>query len=373
MQEVMADREPDRATVSHVMGSDLRFHHLTAVAPRPLQTQDEIGRLFDELAAALPSGAQKLQQKVFVSADGVEVALAALEERDPHREVPTTLVLDEPCVGGRVAGIQVLAVEGEGSCRTVFDGDRPAGRLLEFGGARVLHLADVHAQSMPTADPAEQMAAMFERVGALVAQCSLTFQQVARTWIYVDRLLDVYADLNQARDEFFAREAVDHAISAPPASTGIQGAHPSGAAAFMDLVAVDGAGPLVPMRTSHQCEAYDYGSAFSRGMIVDLAGVRFLYASGTASIDHRGETVHVGDPHGQIRETYAAVDTLLGRQGSGLADAVTGVLYFKDDASYRAWKELRERRELPDLPAIPVFADVCRPELLFELEVTAVT
>jgi hypothetical protein len=42
-------------------------------------------------------------------------------------------------------------------------------------------------------------------------------------------------------------------------------------------------------------EAYDYGSAFSRGMRIDLNGVSILLISGTASIDERGNTVHVGD------------------------------------------------------------------------------
>ena len=42
-------------------------------------------------------------------------------------------------------------------------------------------------------------------------------------------------------------------------------------------------------------EAYDYGSAFSRGMRIDLNGLTILLISGTASIDDEGRTVHVGD------------------------------------------------------------------------------
>ena len=49
--------------------------------------------------------------------------------------------------------------------------------------------------------------------------------------------------------------------------------------------------------TNHQHlnEAYDYGSAFSRGMRIDLNGLTILLISGTASIDEAGQTVHVGD------------------------------------------------------------------------------
>ena len=352
-----------RSPASRAVGAGPRFHHVTAIARQPLETAGEIAALFDDAAAALPAEAAVLHWKVF--------AAAALDQPVQH---PMTVVLNEPCIGGRVAGIQLLAVESDAPPSPVFDGDRLAGQLLDVGGSRVLCLADVCASRDPAIEPVRRMAHMFERAGELVRQCGFTFQQVARTWIYVDRLLDSYADLNEARDAFFHHEGIGtpSAASPPPASTGIQGSHPSGAASFMDLIAVSGAGAGRPMRTSHQCEAYDYGSAFSRGMSVKIDGHRLLYASGTASIDTAGETVHPGDPHGQIRETYSAVDTLLRHQGASLADSVTGVLFFKDPPSYHAWNELREQGALPELPAISVYADVCRPELLFELEVTAV-
>ena len=42
--------------------------------------------------------------------------------------------------------------------------------------------------------------------------------------------------------------------------------------------------------TNHKTlnEAYDYGSAFSRGMRIDLNGLTILLISGTASIDEAG-------------------------------------------------------------------------------------
>ena len=126
------------------------------------------------------------------------------------------------------------------------------------------------------------------------------------------------------------------------------------------------------MRTPRQCEAYDYGSAFSRGMTVRFGQDRLLFASGTASIDDQGRTVHVGDSEGQNRETFAAVDTLLRHQGAAFEDVATGVLFFKQRRDLDAWRELRRLGVIPEIPAISVFADVCRHDLLFELEVTAV-
>ena len=368
----MCDVATESFIESRGVGGGARFHYLTAIAPRPLETRTDIRKLFTDLAARVPGKASLVHLKIFASREGAALSRKAAPSAFTPLVVPTTVVLDEPCIGGDVAGIQLLAVEGMSSSEKVFSGDRPVGHVMEHDEWRLLYLTDVRPVNTNGLEPAAQMAEMFSRAGELVERCDFRFQDVVRTWIYVDELLDAYADLNRTRDDFFRRVGIGpSASSAPPASTGIAGSHPSGVASFMDLVAVAGCGPVEPMRTSHQCEAYDYGSSFSRGTTVELAGHRLLYASGTASIDGAGETVHVGDPRGQIRETYAAVDTLLRHQGAGLDHAVTGVLFFKDPSTYRAWNELRELGELPDLPAIPVFADVCRPELLFELEVTA--
>src|SRR5579884_3518315 len=63
-------------------------------------------------------------------------------------------------------------------------------------------------------------------------------------------------------------------------------------------------------------EASDYGSAFSRGLRVDLNGLVILLISGTASIDEHGRTIHVGDFRGQARRTYQNITRLLESEGA---------------------------------------------------------
>ena len=58
-------------------------------------------------------------------------------------------------------------------------------------------------------------------------------------------------------------------------------------------------------------EAYDYKSSFSRGLRLDLNGLRILLISGTASIDEKGNTVHPGDFRAQLRRTYYNITGLL--------------------------------------------------------------
>ena len=71
---------------------------------------------------------------------------------------------------------------------------------------------------------------------------------------------------------------------------------------LQELLAEVGTAPVVKRAiTNHSAlnEAYDYGSAFSRGMRIDLNGLTILLISGTASIDDAGRTVHVGDLRAQ--------------------------------------------------------------------------
>src|SRR5262249_35852401 len=63
-------------------------------------------------------------------------------------------------------------------------------------------------------------------------------------------------------------------------------------------------------------EASDYGSAFSRGLRIDLNGLVILLISGTASIDEHGKTVHVGDFRAQLHRTYQNITLLLQAEGA---------------------------------------------------------
>src|SRR5574338_1434433 len=71
-------------------------------------------------------------------------------------------------------------------------------------------------------------------------------------------------------------------------------------------------------------EAYSYArpSSFSRGMRLDLNGITVLLISGTASIDERGVSVHVGDFRAQTQRMYKNVTALLESEGATWKDIV---------------------------------------------------
>lgn len=131
--------------------------------------------------------------------------------------------------------------------------------------------------------------------------------------------------------------------------------------------------------TNHSAlnEAYDYGSAFSRGMRIDLNGLTVLLISGTASIDDHGETVHVGDLRAQVRRTFDNITKLLASEGATWRDIVRTTCYLRDiERDYAAFNEERTcfygEQRLNPLPASTgIQAILCRPDLLIEIEAIA--
>jgi len=124
-------------------------------------------------------------------------------------------------------------------------------------------------------------------------------------------------------------------------------------------------------------EAYEYGSAFSRGMRIDLNGLTVLLISGTASVDDAGRTVHVGDFRAQVRRTFDNITKLLASEGATWHDIVRTTCYLRDiERDYKAFNEERTafyaEQELDPLPASTgIQAILCRPDLLVEIEAIA--
>jgi 2-iminobutanoate/2-iminopropanoate deaminase len=131
--------------------------------------------------------------------------------------------------------------------------------------------------------------------------------------------------------------------------------------------------------TNHEAlnEAYDYGSAFSRGMRIDLNSLTVLLISGTASIDDVGRTVHVGDLRAQVRRTFDNITKLLASEGATWHDIVRTTCYLRDiERDYQAFNDERtafyKEQQLDPLPASTgIQAILCRPDFLVEIEAIA--
>jgi len=210
---------------------------------------------------------------------------------------------------------------------------------------------------------------MFEAGAALLATQGVKFGSVARTWIYLREMERDYGELNRARRAFFERQGVGRR----PASTGIGGAPVLPAnQTSMSLYAIVGPADLATMHTPTLNEAHEYGSDFSRGMSVEEGGRRTLYISGTASVDEEGRTVHLDDFDAQVERMLLNIEMLLENDRATFRDMVSAITYLKDLRDAPKFLAALERRGITDFPHSIVKAEVCRPELLCEMEGIAV-
>ena len=293
-------------------------------------------------------------------------------------EAPPTAVEGAPVGWSGLAGIHVIGARG--SARTVTEGDRVYGRLVDTADARVLGLSDVgrRAGNRLAAGPAEEAAAAIVAAEDLLAREGFSFRDVTRTWFYLRDILDWYGPFNAVRNAAFRRMGLGGSGgSGPiPASTGIEGRNHRGGWCALDLLAMrprnGGRLEVKRLHSRKQNEATEYGSAFARALEVRLGDARYVFVSGTASIDDQGRTVHVGDFDGQTRQTLEAVEALLACAGGSLADVAQATAFLANPSDGRSFERIVAKTRLEGAPLVTTVADVCRPDLLFELDATAV-
>ena len=201
-----------------------------------------------------------------------------------------------------------------------------------------------------------------------------------RTWFYLNDILSWYPEFNQARTETYRNLGLlsqeGKNIGVLPASTGIQGAIPSRAACALDLLVVIPAGnsPLQvrQLNSPGQPEALTYGSAFSRGTLIAEPEASLVQVSGTAAIDEHGQSLFPNDITAQIDCTFDKIEALLGQTGASLADVAAASIFVKYRQHAQVYWERAAARGLQDMPAVVMVADVCRRELLFEMDAEVV-
>jgi len=240
-------------------------------------------------------------------------------------------------------------------------------------GGRI-HMVDFTGMSKPL-----QVRRMLDRAEQILRENGASYRDVARTWFYLSDILDWYASFNKVRNEKYGEFGI---MPGPgdrdlllPASTGIRSNMPSGAAAMMDLMAVvgDAGRPAVKQMTNAaQLDAFRYGSAFSRGALIQEPDVSLIEVSGTAAIDQQGRSQFQEDIRSQITCTFDRIETLLKQAGAGLKDITAATVFVKSPEYAPVFWEMAKDRGLEEFPAVCVVADVCRDELLFEIDGEAV-
>lgn len=344
----------------------LREFHVT-VEPLP---GESIAGLVKRLHAFLSAhGAVIIREEVFGLRIVAEEFLRATTDAARVITWPVSWLEGEPVGRAGVAGIHAFAVS-DTEVRWLFSGGRPVASIFSDGYARHCIVGDINPSS--EAEPrVEQADEIFDLLDRQLSRARMEWKNVARTWLYLDQILEWYGDFNLVRKDAFDRfELYSHSM---PASTGIGASNLSGAA----LTA--GAWAMAPLRPDArveqvisplQCSARDYGSCFSRAVEIVCPDLRRLMVSGTASISRDGITEHRGDFWEQMARTFEVVDAILESRGMGWKNVSRATAYLRHVKDAAACDEFLALRGLK-LPLIITRADVCRDDLLFEIELDA--
>lgn len=270
-----------------------------------------------------------------------------------------------------VSSVQVFAVSGGRPVQVLRRG-ATVGTVYEDKSARYCRLSSV-VPVRCTASREAQALEVFETAEALLQECGFRFQDTVRTWFYLDRLLEWYAAFNAVRTRFFKSRGVFAGIV--PASTGIGAGNAAGAALTCDLLAVQrGDGLSIRSVASPlQESAMEYKSSFSRAVEISTPVHRTLMISGTASIDKGGRSVHAGDAASQMALTMEVVEALLQSRSLGWGEVTRAIAYFKRLADHPLLSRYLAGRGIAPFPMALAEADICRHDLLFEIEVDAVS
>ncbi len=235
------------------------------------------------------------------------------------------------------------------------------------------------------------------RMQTILAQAGSGFANVLRTWFYLGGITEPedgterYKELNRARADFY--QDITFSNGRPeqnkprsgvyPASTGIG---MTGVSLVMSCAAFHTDSPdarLVALENPRQTPAYRYhpryspkSPKFSRGVALQLGDCLITWVSGTASIVD-SETHHLDDLERQTEQTIDNIQHLIAREnlaahgletaGASLHDFASLRVYLKRPSYFSRCKAICNRR-FGVTPTAYSIADICRPELLVEIE-----
>lgn len=224
-------------------------------------------------------------------------------------------------------------------------------------------------------DSAQQTRTLLEQYEAVLKDFGATLaDNCLRTWFYVRDVDTQYAGMVKARRENFIEQGLTqqtHYI----ASTGIGGL-PADTRAIVQLgtYALTGIDPRQQRylyAKTHLNSTYEYGVTFERGTRLDFGDRRHVLISGTASINNKGEVVHVGDIVKQTKRMWENVEALLAEAETTFDDVAQIIVYLRDISDYETVRQMFERK-FPSTPYVITLAPVCRPTWLIEMECVAI-
>lgn len=385
----------DGAGCSYVdLGDSVRLA-LMITPRRSGDLREQVREVLSVIRAALDKQPQPMVvtvQTVFLKdACGQAECERAFAEFYGSKLPATNFVLQAPCCGAALA-VEAWAIGGK-AVRVEFFG--PQALAVSYDSVRWVYCAAVTPGATARGIYPQTMDTL-GRLQAALGDAGSSFQRVVRTWFYIGGITESeagaqrYQELNRARTDFYRDiqfNCASLASATPsgvyPASTGIGMSGSGLVASCMALETSRKDILMLPLENPQQTPAYTYDAEhspqspkFSRAVALVLGNYVTTWVSGTASIVD-SESRHLGYPGKQTTQTIDNIERLIsadnfathGLKGAGarLHDLAKIRVYVKRAEDLAKCRAVCERRFGP-VPAIYAVADICRPELLVEIE-----
>jgi len=361
------------------------------------QARESLQDLDDRLEASGREGRHVLALTFFVDATDPaayarhrEDLLALVRDRFAPAPPPASVVAEAP-EGRRSVALEAAVLESPAADLSV---ERPTCEGLAYtvvtgpGGARQVHGGGISSDA-GLEDTAARARDAFMKMEAILRCAGMTFDHVVRQWNYIESLLAIETAGCRGHQAYQAFNDVRTLVYEPaefpagyPASTGIGQAAGGVAIEFLALDAPPNVA-VVPFSNPRQVDAHRYSAGllvgesiedlprkstpkFERAKRVARGGEQVIFVSGTAAIV--GErSVAPGDVAEQTRTTIENIAALIGDRRLSRLRA-----YVKRTEDVATVSSICEAAFGP-IPALYVQADVCRDDLLVELEGALVT
>jgi len=226
----------------------------------------------------------------------------------------------------------------------------------------------------------EDAAILFEKLGSVLRAEDMPVESIVRQWNYLGNITDikkerqVYQEFNRARSRFYQ---LGNWTNGYPAATGI-GVRTGGLIVNIEAIRTFSTGIRnITVNNSLQVPAHQYSGEvlagadrslcapkFERARLLGSSHRSYLFVSGTAAI--RGEESMAGGAAEQTRITMENIQELTHPyQATSVIESF--IVYLKREADYPAVKRYLNTNH-PEIVPIFLVADLCREELLVEIE-----
>ncbi len=355
------------------------------------QVRDALEAVAEVMEDEDASGAV-VQQAVFVGDSKCIPACRQIVREFYGRDLPATNYVVQPPCNGKSLAIEAMGL-GHGRDKAKIERISDQVVIVKHDGVAFTYAN----QAVPRTSAKgvyEKTICAYQQLRRLLPDFRLG--RILRLWLHLGGIVDDdgpvqrYKELNRARAEVYQnvrfmsdRLPQESRGLAYPASTGIgtssRSLSLSALAFFSDKESIT----AVPLENPRQTAAYSYSKSysptspkFSRGLALCWDDETRLFISGTASITN-SESRHPEDAVAQTHETFENIKVLISEdnlsrhqlpgRGTSLAGLAVARVYIKQLEDYDSVRKVCEDR-LGRIPVSYVVADVCRPDLLVEVE-----